>query len=157
MVFQDQKRQDFQTTQFVLLTNAIPAVQKMLEKERCLLGEDLRLGVVIGKERTRCPSRRDCAKLGKYTVQNGIAMAEKHFKQLNLSESKVHYFRDKYVRICMKCQSWRFNRVDWIPRSSNTSSVYVTMGLQSTSLLSKQMLKAIYSVVTTLCCYMLLI
>jgi len=31
------------------------------------------------------------------------------------------------------------------------------MGLLSTSLLSKQLLKAIYSVVTTLCCCMLLI
>ena len=75
--------------QFVLLATAICAVQKMLEKERCLLGED---PSGDRKRKNTMSSRWDCAKVGKYTVQDGIAMAEKHFKQLNLSESTVRYF-----------------------------------------------------------------
>ena len=39
----------------------------------------------------------DHAKLGKYAAENGVAMAQKHFKQLNLIESTVRYFREKYL------------------------------------------------------------
>ena len=39
----------------------------------------------------------DRAKVGKYASENGVAMARKHFKQLNLSESTVGYFRKKYL------------------------------------------------------------
>lgn len=39
---------------------------------------------------------------------------------------------------------------NWIPRSSDALSIYVTMGLLSASLLSKQLLEVIYSVMTTL-------
>ena len=39
----------------------------------------------------------DCIKVGKYAAENGVAMVQKHFKQLNLSESTVCYFRKKFL------------------------------------------------------------
>jgi len=37
----------------------------------------------------------DCAKAAKYAAQSSVAVAQKHFQQLNLSESTAHYFRKK--------------------------------------------------------------
>ena len=58
----------------------------------------------MSKEKTCCKRKytmsftaEDRAKVGKYAAENGVAMARKHFKQLNLSESTVHYFRKKYL------------------------------------------------------------
>lgn len=36
---------------------------------------------------------KDCAKIGKYTTHNGVAVARIHFKQLKLSESTIRHFR----------------------------------------------------------------
>ena len=45
----------------------------------------------------------DCAKVGKYAAQNRVAKAQKHFQQLNLSESTVCYFKKTYVAKVSKC------------------------------------------------------
>ena len=39
----------------------------------------------------------DHAKIVKCAVDNGVAVAQKHFKEPNLSESTVCYFRKKYL------------------------------------------------------------
>ena len=39
----------------------------------------------------------DRAKVGKYAAENGVAKAQRHFKQLNLSESTIRYFRKRYL------------------------------------------------------------
>ena len=45
----------------------------------------------------------DRAKVGKYAVENGVARVQKHFKQLNLSESTVCYFKKKHLNERSKC------------------------------------------------------
>ena len=88
-------------------------------------------------------------------------------KQLNLCKSTVHCFRKKYLdKVSKRAKAgvlvmWRnllmLWSVDekvnwkeyWLPRSNDTS-VYMTMGLLSASQLNRQLLKAIYSVMT--CC-----
>ena len=71
------------------------AVERMLEKEKCEQGEDS-----SGSRKckyTMSFTAENRAKVGKYAAENGVAMARKHFKQLNLSESTVGYFRKKYL------------------------------------------------------------
>ena len=36
---------------------------------------------------------RGCAKVGKYAAENGIVMAQRHYKDLKLGESTVRYFK----------------------------------------------------------------
>ena len=38
------------------------------------------------------------AKVGKYAAENGIAKAQRYFKELKLSESTVRYFRERYLK-----------------------------------------------------------
>ena len=66
------------------------AVKRMLEKENCQQGEDLGSGRKC--KYTMTFTAEDCAKVVKYAAENGVAKAQKHFKQLNISESTVHYF-----------------------------------------------------------------
>ena len=39
----------------------------------------------------------DCAKNGRYAACNVVAEACKHFKKLNIDESTVRHFRNKYL------------------------------------------------------------
>ena len=39
----------------------------------------------------------DYVKIGKYAAENGVVMAWKWFKQLDLGESTVHYFKKKHL------------------------------------------------------------
>jgi len=89
----------------------------------------------------------DCAKAAKYAAQSSVAVARKHFQQLNLSESTAHYFRKKNLHevskraeqeIQQRCVDKKLHwKKNWIPRSSDASSVYVTVGLLSALLLSR--------------------
>ena len=74
-------------------SSANHAVQKMLEKESCKRGEDP--SGDWKRKHTMSFTVEDCAQVDKYAAQSRVAVAWKHFKQLNLSESTVHYFRKK--------------------------------------------------------------
>lgn len=76
------------------VSSANHVVEKMLEKERHQLGEDPASG---GRKQkyTMTFTVEDHAKIGKYAAKNGVTRAQKHFKQLNLSESPVHNFKKK--------------------------------------------------------------
>jgi hypothetical protein len=63
------------------------AVQNMMEKEPT--GGRRKYMTTFNAE--------DRAKVGKYAAENGVAKAQRHFKQLDLSESTVCYFRKKYL------------------------------------------------------------
>ena len=45
----------------------------------------------------------DHVKVGKCTAENRVTVAQKCFKQLNLSESTVHFFRKKYLNKLSTC------------------------------------------------------
>ena len=76
------------------VSSANRAVKTMLEKGKCQLdgpsGDHKR-------KYTMTYTAEDRAKAGKYAAHNGVAMAWKHFKQLDISESTVRYFRKKYL------------------------------------------------------------
>ena len=78
----------------------------MLEKEKCQQGEDLSSGRKC--KYTMTFITEDCAKVGKYTTENGIAKMQKHFKQLNLSKSTVCYFKKIPERTVKAYKSGRF-------------------------------------------------
>ena len=95
-------------------------------------------------------------------------MVQKHFKQLNLSESTVCYFRKKYLIKVAKqakvgdssvlttghCKAWTKGCTRRSARCQDQTiqpTSYVKMGQLSVSVLFRQLLKATYSVVTTLC------
>jgi len=83
-------------------SSANRAVQKMLEKS-CQRGEDLSSDWKW--KYTMSFTVEDCAKAAKYAAQSSVAVARKHFQQLNLSESTAHYFRKNLHEVSKRAET----------------------------------------------------
>ena len=87
----------------------------------------------------------DHAKSVKCAVNNGVAVAQKHFKEPNLSESTVCYFRKKkYLNELSKRVKADVSEVTKLDVAKSgrkvTLCIYERMGLQSAALLFRQLL-----------------
>ena len=59
---------------------------------------------------------KDCAEVGKYAAENSVARAQKHFPDLDLGESMVRYFRNKYlVEVVQRTKNGDTTKVTKLP------------------------------------------